>query len=481
MKCRWLCILVLLASVAGSFAAEGKPAPAVQPNIVHFIIDELGYYESSHMGHPFMRTPNIDRLAAGGVRFTQLLAGGNVCAPTRCSLLTGKHTGHATVRDNGGFDPLLPGEETVGSVLKRAGYATGGFGKWGNGGRGTSGVPEKHGFDVFFGYYDQVHAHTYYPRYLIRNSEEVPLPGNTGNPKAGQTFSQYRIFEESKQFIRANKDRPFFAYLPWTPPHGIHCMPHDDPAWALYRDQPWSDEAKTYAAMVSLVDREVGEILDLLKELGIADKTFILFTGDNGGAQYFSNKQHPRGLFGPNVNPKTGVEFRGGKGNFYEGGLRVPAIAFWPGRVAAGRVSTHLGYFPDLLPTFAELAGAEVPKDTDGISLLPELLGEAAAGRPQPQHPYLYWENRNSSAVRMGDWKAVRKGVEQGEWELYDLSKDISETTNVAGQHPDVLAKVQTLAAEAHRPMPRGEIYDRALVEKDRNYFAGKNARAKEK
>lgn len=457
-------LVTLLLAICG---AGGAADAAARPNIVYFIIDELGYYELSCMGHPEFRTPNVDRLATEGMRFTQFLAGANVCAPTRCTVLTGKHTGHTTVRNNGGFDPLMPGEETVGSVLRRAGYATGGFGKWGNGGRGTSGVPEKHGFDVFFGYYDQVHAHTYYPRYLIRNSEEVPLAGNTGDPHNGKTFSQYRIFEESKQFIRANKDRPFFAYMAWTPPHGLWGMPDDDPSWRLYKDKPWPRDARMYAAMVNLVDRELGEIRDLLKELGIADKTFIFFTGDNGGNPYFADQQHPRGFFGPNVNPKTGVQFRGGKGNFYEGGIRVPAIAHWPGHVAAGGVSSHLGYFPDLLPTFAELAGAEIPKDLDGKSILPELL---AKGK-QSQHRYLYWENAKSAAVRMGDWKALRKGQGDGVWELYDLSKDISETTDLAARHADVLAQLKAFAAEAHTPMPEGEIYDRALVEKDRNYF----------
>ena len=463
--CKLTAVLLVLGAAGRSRAAE----PA-KPNIVYFIIDELGYYESSGMGHREFRTPNVDRLASEGMRFTQLLAGSSVCAPTRCALLTGRHTGHSTIRNNGGFDPLLPGEETIGSVLKRAGYATGGFGKWGNGGRGTSGVPEKHGFDVFFGYYDQVHAHTYYPRYLVRNSEEVPLAGNTGDPHAGQTFSQYRIIEESKAFIRANKDRPFFAYMPWTPPHGLWGFPKDDPSWALYKDKPWSEDAKIYAAMVNLVDREVGEIRDLLKELGIAERTFILFTGDNGGFEYFKDKEHPRGFFAPNVNPKTGADFRGGKGNLYEGGLRIPAIAHWPGHIAAGSVSTQLGYFPDLMPTFAELAGAACPTNTDGLSLVPTLFGEAA-GRKQAQHRYLYWEIGNQTAVRMGDWKAYRKGGEKAAWELYDLAKDIGEATDVAAQHADVLAQMKAFAAEAHQPMPAGEIYDRALVEKDRKYL----------
>ena len=471
----------MLTSVAAIAAVPNLPAaeraelpkPAgSKPNIIYLISDELGYYELSCMGHPQLRTPNLDRLAAEGTRFTQFMAGGNVCAPTRCTLLTGKHTGHATVRNNGGFDPLLPGEETIGSVLKRAGYATGGFGKWGVGGRGTSGVPEQHGFDVFFGYYDQVHAHTYFPRYLIRNSEEVPLAGNTGNPNAGETFSQYRIFEETKQFIRDHRNGPFFAYLAWTPPHGLWGMPESDPSWQLYQDKPWSRNAKTYAAMVNLVDRELGEIRVLLKELGIADNTLIIFSGDNGGDPYFADKKHPRGFFSPNVNPKTGVPFRGGKGDFYEGGLRVPVIAHWPGHIAAGRVSEYLGYFPDWLPTLAELAGADVPKDADGLSIVPELFGEPAAGRPQAQHTYLYWEDAASAAVRMGPWKAIRPGGGKGHWELYDLSTDISETRNVAGQHPDVLNQLKALAAEAHVPMPKGEIHDRALIEKDRRYNA---------
>jgi len=461
-------------ATAASAAAEEKPVQAQRPNIVYFIIDELGYYESSHMGHPAFRTPNIDRLAAEGTRFTQLLAGSSVCAPTRCTLLTGKHTGHCSVRNNGGFDPLLLGEETIASVLKRAGYATGGFGKWGCGGRGTSGVPEKHGFDVFFGYYDQVHAHTYFPRYLIRNSEEVPLAGNTGNPKGGATFSQYRIFAESKQFIRDNKERPFFAYLAWTPPHGKWGIPKDDPSWKLYKDKPWPDDAKIYAAMVHLVDRELGEIRALLEELGIADRTLIMFTGDNGGNEYFADKAHPRGFFAPNVDPHTRAQFRGGKGNLYEGGLRVPAIAHWPGHVAARRVSTHLAYFPDLMPTLAELAGTETPEDIDGISLVPELLGEKAAGRVQPQHRYLYWEIGNQTAVRLGDWKAYRKGGPRADWQLYDLKNDMGEATDVAAREPAVLAQMTAFAAAAHRPMPQGEIYDRSLVEKDRHYFQRK-------
>jgi arylsulfatase A-like enzyme len=462
-------------------AADLLLAQSRPPNIVYFIIDELGYYELSGLGHPEHRTPNIDRLAADGVRFTRCLAGGAVCAPTRCALLTGKHAGHMTIRDNGGFDPLKEGEATLGSVFKQAGYATGGFGKWGNGARGTSGVPEKHGFDIFFGYYDQVHAHTFFPRYLIKNSQEVPLAGNTGDPQKGQTFSQYEIFNESKKFIREHKDKPFFAYLCWTPPHGRWGIPESDPSWQLYKDKPWIRDAKIYAAMVNLVDRQVGEIRALLTELGLDQNTIVVLSGDNGAARYFPDDQHPEGIFSPNVDPKTSVKFRGFKGQLYEGGLRVPYMVHWPGRIAGGRVSDHLCYFPDVMPTLGELTGAACPQDSDGLSFAPELLGEKAAGRKQPEHEYLYWEHQQQVAVRQGPWKAIRP-ARTAEWELYNLTDDISETKNLASQRGDLLAKLKGYAETAHTPDQIGEVYDRALVEKDRNYFENQNTgKAKKK
>jgi len=455
-------------------AASRQPDAPRKPNIVHFIIDELGYFELSCMGHKELRTPNVDRMAAEGIRFTQLLAGASVCAPTRATLMTGKHSGHTSVRSNGGWEPLRAGEPTVASMLKKAGYATGGFGKWGVGARGTSGVPETHGFDVFFGYYDQVHAHTYYPSYLIRNSQEVPLEGNPGSYLEGKTFSQYLIHDEAKKFLRANKDRPFFLYLPYTPPHGRWGFPDDDPALAPYKDKPWSRDAKVYAAMVNLIDREVGEILALLDELGLDENTIVLFSGDNGGHEYFADKQHPHGLFGPNVDPATGKRrFRGGKGWLYEGGLRVPFIARWPGRIKPGRVSDHLGYFPDLMPTFAELAGATCPADTDGISIVPELLGDGT----QRKHEYLYWEDCGQLAVREGTWHAVRtrsRRGRKGKWELYDLATDLAETTDLAAKHPDVLARLVRYADEAHTDIREGEVLDRDIVLKDRYIPLGK-------
>ncbi len=467
------CLLIVITVL--SWAATGARA-GDKPNIVYIMCDELGYYELSHMGNPNIKTPHIDKLAATGVRFTQGLAGSSVCAPTRACLMTGKHSGRTSVRSNGGGTPLRADEATVASVLKSVGYATGGFGKWGCGGRGSTGVPEKHGFDVFLGYYDQVHAHSYYPRYIVRNSEEVELPNNHGGSK-GETYSHYVIFDGALDFIRENKDQPFFCYLPITPPHGIFDIPDADPAWALYKDKPWPEQAKRFAAMVSMVDRQVGELVDLLEELGLRDNTIIFFCGDNGGVDYFKDKQHPRGFHGANKHPVTGVEFRGRKGNLYEGGLRIPMIANWPGKIKPGRVSDHLWYFPDVLPTLAELAGAETPDDITGLSIVPELLGEQAAGRKQVQHEYLYWELGQQTAVREKHWKAIQPR-RNGPWELYDLNRDISETNNIAGDHPDVLARLQGYAKEAHEPVREGTFHNRAIHERDRRAKFGREDEA---
>ena len=428
--------------------------------------DELAYFELAYMGNTQIKTPNIDRMAAEGIEFTRALAGSSVCAPTRCCLMTGKHSGHTSVRKNDGGTPMRAGEETIASMLKQKGYATGGFGKWGCGGRGSTGVPEQHGFDVFVGYYDQVHAHSFYPPYIVRNSEELVLPGNRGGSE-GETYSHYVIFDEAVKFIRTNAGKPFFCYLPITPPHGMYDIPDSDPAWAIYKDEPWPEEARRYAAMVSMVDRQVGEVFGLLKELKLDEKTIVFFCGDNGGQDRFRDEDHPRGFFGPNVNPKTGVAFRGSKGNLYEGGLRIPMLVRWPGKIAPGRVSDLLWYFPDVLPTVAEITGTKAPKDVDGISIVPELLGEKAAGRKQPQHEYLYWELGGQTAVCMGDWKAIRPR-EDAPWELYDLANDISEENNVADQNPEVLGKMKDAAVKAHQPAEEGVFHDREIHEKDR-------------
>ena len=438
-----------------------------QPNIIYLMLDEWGYFESGHMGHTELLTPNIDQFATEGMRFTNALAGAPVCGPTRSVLLTGLHSGHTSMRANNGFAPIREDEPTLASMLKPKGYATGGFGKWGIGGRGTSGVPEKHGFDEFFGYYDQVHAHTFYPRYLIRNSKEVPLPGNDGMSfYEGETHAQTEIFKESIQFIRDNKDNPFFCYLPWTPPHGLWGIDEDDPSWQLFKDKPWTAgqqtdrDARVYAAFMHMVDRQIGEIIALLKELELDENTVFFLCGDNGGQAYFNTKERPHGFFGPNLNPETGERFRAGKGSLYEGGLKVPFLVRWPGKIEAGSVSDHLCYFPDIMPTLAEIAEADCPK-TDGLSILPTLTGNGE----QADHDFLYWEYVGQTAVREDSWKAY-KG-KKGDWELYDLSKDIEEKNNIAGAHPEKLRSLIALAKQAHEPIRPGEIYNRELTDKD--------------
>jgi len=318
----------------------------------------------------------------------------------------------------------------------------------------------------------------------------VPLPGNDGGA-SGKTYSHYLIVEEALKFIRANRDRPFFCYMPVTPPHGMFSIPDDDPSWALYKDKPWPEPARRYAAMVNMVDRNVGQVRALLSELGLERDTIIFVSGDNGGMDYFRDADHPRGFHGPNVNPKTGVAFRGQKGNLYEGGLRVPMIVCWPGHIRPGRVSDLLWYFPDVLPTLAELAGARPPDDIDGLSIVPELLGEETVGRKQPQHEFLYWEYGGWTAVRMGHWKAVRPPARrrrgqkgrpaQPPWELYDLAHDIAEQHNVADEHPEVLAKMVAFAEEAHEPARPGTFFNRALHERDRQAKFGFSGKAKAK
>jgi arylsulfatase A len=446
---------------------QALPAKS-QPNVIYLMLDEWGYFESGHMGHQELLTPNIDRFAGEGMRFTNAYAGSPVCGPTRCSLLTGLHAGHMSMRVNDGFSPIRAEEPTLASMLKTKGYATGGFGKWGIGGRGTSGVPEKHGFDLFFGYYDQVHAHTFYPAYLIRNSEEVPLAGNPGTSfYEGETHAQIEIFKASMKFIRENKDRPFFCYLPWTPPHGLWGIDADDPSWQLFKDKPWTagqrtqNDAKVYAAFMHMVDRQVGNVLALLKELALDKQTLFFLCGDNGGQDYFKTKERPHGFFAPNLNPKTGERFRKGKGSLYEGGLKVPYLVRWPGRIKAGSVSDHLLYCPDVMPTLAALTQAECP-ETDGLSFLPTLMNSGA----QQLHDTLYWEYAGQTAIRQKNWKAY-KG-RKGDWELFDLAKDIEEKHNIAADHPERLKPLITLAKAAHEPVKPGKVFDRVLIEKDR-------------
>ena len=462
---RALGIALAMATLASVLFIPDVGAERRRPNIVYLILDEWAYYEWSAMGHPILDTPHFDRLAAEGMRFTQMLAGASVCAPTRSVLMTGLHLGHTPVRGNGGAEPLPEGEFTIARMLKEAGYATGGFGKWGVGAAGTTGVPEKQGFDVFFGYYDQRHAHTYYPAYLLRNSERVPLPGNFDDYHEGETFAQDLIHAEAMAFIRTHgtEGSPFFAYLPYTPPHGQWMMPRDAPEWIKYRGMEWDAEGqrsdedpRMYAAMVEMMDRQLGEIRALLTELGVSENTLIFLSGDNGGANYFpTGGKYPDGFFGGNRDPKTGLRFRGGKGNYYEGGLRVPFVAHWQGHIPSGTVTDHLGYFPDLMPTIAEITGTHARPDTDGVSFAPTLFGEARVGRPQEQHEILIW----SHAARQGNWKLVRARANQP-WELYDLATDPGETNDVSAAHPQLFQSLIEKVAANTTPPRAGAFLD---------------------
>jgi arylsulfatase A-like enzyme len=430
---------------------------AKKPNIIFIIVDDMGWTDLGCYGSRQIKTQNIDRMAAEGVRFTQAYSGCTVCAPARSVLMTGLHMGHTSVRGNTGGIPLQNEDVTVAEVLKRAGYATGGFGKWGLGDVGTTGVPEKHGFDEFFGYYHQVHAHDYWTNYLWRNSQKMPMTGEQGS---AERYTHNRIFEHTMKFIRWNKDRPFFCYSPWTPPHGKYQIPESDPAWQMYKDKSWPRDAKVVAAMDTMIDRQVGELLDLLRELEIDERTIVFFCSDNGAAKRFDGVLDSSG------------PLRGFKRSMYEGGIRVPLIARWPGRTKAGTVSEHLCYFADMMPTFADLAGAlqYMPADVDGLSIVPTLTGRADE---QKQHEFLYWEWQRFNwgkrknvpdglmqAVRMGNWKAVRHKSNMP-FELYDLSGDIGEKNNVAGEHPEIVAKIEAYVV-------RGRVEPREQIEPDK-------------
>jgi arylsulfatase A-like enzyme len=390
------------------------------PNVLFILADDLGYGDLGCFGQKLIKTPNIDRLAAGGVRFTQAYAGATVCAPSRCCLMTGKHGGHAAIRGNRGVQPEgqapMPADTfTVAHLMKRAGYATGLIGKWGLGHPGSASTPDKMGFDEFFGYNCQTKAHEHYPEYLWRNGEKVVLNG--------KQYSHDLMAEEALAFVRRHKDRPFFLDLSFTVPHQKLQVPDLGP----YASEPWPDNLKTLAAMISRLDRDVGRLTDLLRELKLDGRTLVIFASDNGAAYRDALFRHS----GP---------LRGYKRDVYEGGIRTPAIASWPGRIPPGVVSEQVWAFWDFLPTMAELTGQPAPSGLDGVSVLPGLLG----GKPV-EHPPLYWEFHErgfDQAARIGDWKAVRHGPKQP-IELYDIKADLVEQHDVAGSHPDVVKRFE--------------------------------------
>jgi arylsulfatase A-like enzyme len=419
--------------------AAAADAPRA-PNIVFILADDLGYGDLGCYGQKRIQTPNLDRMAAEGMRFTQFYAGDTVCAPSRCCLMTGFHTGHATVRGNA-LVPLRPEDVTVAQLFKDGGYATGLVGKWGLGEPNTTGIPNRKGFDYFFGYLNQVHAHNYYPDYLWRNQEKVVIEGNEVKGGVATKRAQYGpdlLTKEALAFVDRNRDKPFFLYLAYTTPHandergakegdGME-VPDDAP----YSGEKWPQVEKNYAAMVTRLDADVGKLMKHLKDLDLDDKTIVFFSSDNG--------PHKEGGQDPTFFDSSGP-LRGIKRDLTEGGIREPMIVLWPGKVKAETETDQVGAFWDFLPTAADLAGLKAPAGLDGVSLAPTLLG---TGR-QEQHEFLYWEFHErgfQQAVRMGDWKAIRLKVGKP-LELYDLKGDIGETHNVAADHADVVAKIE--------------------------------------
>jgi arylsulfatase A-like enzyme len=422
---------------ATSPAADSSPQADKKPNIVFILVDDAGIGDFSAYGCSYGTTPNIDRLAAEGMKFTHAYSGSAVCAPSRCVLMTGQHTGHVLRRANQSKNGLLSlpaGQATVARLLHDAGYATGGFGKWGLGNPNTTGVAEKQGFDVFFGYYDQKHAHDYYTDYLVRNSTNVPY--QQSGKHTWEDYSHTRIANETLKFIEENKDRPFFCYAAWTPPHDEWVIPDNAP----FSDKPWSEEMRNYAAMVALVDKDVGRLMQKLKDLGIDDNTLVIFSSDNG-----ANDECVEPL-------KSTGGLRGFKRMLYEGGIRAPFIARMPGKIAPGTTSDVLTTSVDFMPTAADLAGVPQPSGIDGISILPTLLGQKQA----KQHDSLYFEIYEpyfQQSVRMGDWKGYRLGT-KAPLELYDLKADPAEKQDIAAAHPDIVKKIEAIMLAEHTPSP---------------------------
>ena len=439
MKNHHLLPLLILLALAPRSALPGAvpSAPPLRPNIIYILLDDAGIGDFSAYGCKYGVTPNIDRLATEGMKFTRAYSGSAVCAPSRMVLMTGQHTGHILRRANQskiGLLALPAGQTTVARLLQNAGYATGGFGKWGLGNPETTGVAEKQGFDVFFGYYDQKHAHNHYTDYLIRNSVKVPIQQSGKHTWAD--YAPTRIANETLNFIEQNKDRPFFCYAAWTPPHGDYVIPENP----VFAGKAWPEEIKSYAAMVALADRDVGRVMQKLKDLGIDDRTLVIFSSDNGANPEFIE---PLGSTGG---------LRGHKRMLYEGGTRAPLIVRWPGKIQPGTTSDLLTAFVDFLPTAAELSGLPAPKGIDGHSIVPTLLGKGQ----QPQHESLYFEIYEpyfQQAVRLGDWKGYRLGT-KAPLELYDLKADPVEKQNIAAAHPDIVRKIEAIMKAEHSPSP---------------------------
>ena len=438
-------------------AADATPSPRATrpPNIVFILADDLGYGDLGCYGQQRIHTPNIDRLAAEGVIFTQFYAGNTVCTPSRCALMTGFHVGHCSMRANGdevnGFH-----SPTVATLLKQAGYDTAIIGKWGLADTGWPGVPNKQGFDFFFGYLNNMHAHNYYPTFLWRNDRKEPLKNVVPNEGAsGQGVATVKVeysadicAVEATEYIEGRKDKtkPFFLYLPFTIPHANDEAKNEGmevPDLGEYEHKDWPAPEKGFAAMVTRLDRYVGEIRKQLQRSGLDDNTLVIFTSDNG--------PHKEGGQDPAFFKSWG-KLRGMKRDLTEGGIREPMIVYWPGHTHAGTTCDYIGGFQDFLPTALAFAGAPAAAKTDGLNFIPAIEGRMDA---QPKHDYLYWEfyeRKGAQAVRQGDWKAIRTPAFTGKVALFDLKSDLHEDHDVAADHPEVVMKMEQIMQEAHTP-----------------------------
>ncbi len=470
-----LLLLSCLGAIALGFSSSVLHAkPSEHPNLIFIMADDLGYGDLGCYGQTKIETPRLDQMANEGLRFTQFYAGNTVCAPSRSVLMTGLHVGHTHVRGNAGgknmsAQTLRDEDVTVAEVLKKAGYSNALIGKWGLGEVDSVGFPLRQGFDRFYGYLNQTHAHNYYPEFIWDNDKKKPLR-NVVEPVTGKAsyggfvagaatkridYTHDLFVAESMKFIESEKENPFFLYLALTIPHanneGARMTGNgaEVPDFGIYKDRAWSDQDKGQAAMITRMDSDVGKILDQLKTLGIAENTLVFFTSDNGP---HDEAKHNLATFNPS-GPLRGI-----KRALYEGGIRVPAIAWWPGTVAAGTTTDHICYSGDWFATAAEIAGVTPPDGLDSISMLPTLKGDASA---QKQHAYLYWEfyeQGSRQAVRFGKWKAIRQPMKTGEVELFDLSTDIGEQDNVAKEHAEEVERAKKYMDKAHTPHPNWQI-----------------------
>ncbi len=452
---RLLCFGLLLAfSLVGDPTARSRAQDIEKPNIIYILLDDAGYGDLSCYGQTHFQTPNIDRLASEGLRFTQHYSGSTVCAPTRCSLMTGMHTGHSYVRGNRevkpeGQSPMPADIVTIPRLLKQAGYSTGAFGKWGLGAPASSSDPAEH-FDLFFGYNCQREAHTYYPLHLWRNKERIQMDG--------KTHSAAVIHEQALDFIRANHTQPFFLFLPVTIPHAaMHAseqylpefrekFPQFENTIGRYANTEVTNPIAAFAAMMAEADAQVGDILNLVDELGLDERTLIMLSSDNG--------PHKEGGHDPEFFDSNGP-LKGHKRDLYEGGIRAPLIARWPGTIAAHTESSLVSAHWDMLPTFCELSGQSTPENIDGLSIVNELVGR---GDRQKQHEYLYWEfyeRGGKRAARFGDWKAVQLNLHKNfdsPIEIYHLPSDLGEENNVASAQQEQVAAAKAIFDAAHTP-----------------------------